>query len=170
MFPFSHFFTGYLIGLFLTISGLVDLSNTTVALFGILSLLPDADAIWHSKIKSHHNSLFHAPLFWIIISILILFVSKEMAIIIFFITLTHILTDFITGRTVGIAFLYPIKDKEYSLYPLNDETGSLNPVKPQKELLKQHLSFYIENKKLLIFEGLLTISGAISLIILILRI
>ncbi|MFB6213756.1 MAG: metal-dependent hydrolase [Candidatus Nanohaloarchaea archaeon] len=146
MFPFSHFFTGYLIGFLLTTLGLVDLSSTTVAVFGILSLLPDADAIWHSKIKEHHKTLFHAPLFWIIISTLTLFESTEMAIIISSITLTHIFTDYITGRTVGIAFLYPIKDNEVSLYPLNDETASLNPVSPQKELLNNIYHFTLKTK------------------------
>ena len=132
--------------------------------------MPDADAVWHRELKFHHKTLFHGPLFWIAVSALVALQTVELAIIISTITLSHILTDFITGRTVGIAFLYPFTDKEYSLYPLNKDTATLNPVKPQKELLKKHLSFYIENKTLLIFEGVLTVLGAISLIALILKI
>lgn len=162
MFPFSHFLTGHLVGMVLVTLGLVDVFNTNVALFGLISLLPDADAFWHEKIGIHHETLFHAPIFWIAVSALIAIESPGIAVIVSAMTLSHILTDFITGRTVGIAFLYPLNDKEYSLYPLNGETAGLRPVRPEKEMLKQHLSSYVENKTLLLFEGALAVSGAVA--------
>lgn len=169
MFPFSHFFTGYIVGGLLVTSGLVELSGLNIVLFGVMSLLPDIDALWHSEINQHHKTVFHAPLSWVILSCLLSFYSLELALIMLFTALVHIFTDYLTGRTIGIAFFYPFKGEEYSLYPVQKETASLNPVRPQKEMLQKHLSYYLENKNLVVLELFLNISGFFNMMLLILQ-
>ncbi|MFB6216775.1 MAG: hypothetical protein ABEJ72_07385, partial [Candidatus Aenigmatarchaeota archaeon] len=112
--------------------------------------------------------LFHAPIFWILVSTVTSALFPQKGIILASATLTHILTDFVTGRTVGVAFLYPFSSDEYSLYSLNDETSQLNPVRPRKDVLKRHLSMYLENKTLIMFEAAVNLAGAAGLLVLVL--
>lgn len=166
MFPFSHFFSGYLVGGIMVFSGLLEASNLNFVMFGLVSLLPDLDALWNRKIENHHQTLFHAPLFWILVSALIGLYSPALAILVFSMSLMHVFSDYVTGRTVGIPFMYPFDNEEYSLYPANKETASLDPIRPEKELLKKHISYYLENKKQLLFEVSLMVSGTFCMILL----
>jgi hypothetical protein len=163
MFPSSHFFSGYLIGGLLIFSDLVGTFRLNFVLFGLVSMVPDLDAVWNRKIESHHQTFFQAPIFWITVSGLISLQSFELAVIVISMTLKHIITGYVTGRTIGITFLYSFSRNEYSLHPVDKKTASLDSIRPEKELLKKHLDYCLENKKLMIFELLLAVSGVISM-------
>jgi hypothetical protein len=158
MFPFSHFFTGYIIGGLLISAGFVDLSLANFILFGVFSVVPDLDAI-KNRIRDHHQTLLHAPVFWIAASTVLYPFSPEIAAISASMTLIHILCDFTTGRTVGVEFFYPSKKIQYSLYPLDPETAELDPTHPDKDLLEKHLKHYMKNKLLLTLELSLNLVG-----------
>ena len=69
-------------------------------------------------------------------------------------TFVHLLTDYLTARTVGIKWLYPFNDVDYFLYPIIPENGNI-PI--WQMLIPPYLTFYFENKLLSIFEILLNI-------------
>ena len=167
MFPFSHILAGYTVILFLTELNLLEITTLSLVLTAFLSILPDIDILWKKNIGDHHKTLSHAPLFWLLVSAIIFTVNQELSILLFSLTYFHLITDYITGRTVGIAFLYPFDVSEYSLFELDSSTRNLKPLKPEKKVLFEHLSYYIENRKLLIFELLVNIAGLYSLYVLV---
>ncbi len=99
---------------------------TTIVSALIFSILPDFTGIFYNKIRDHHKDLFHVPLFWLIISSFIFLLSSifiksfliTISVLLFFETQFHLLFDFITGRTLGVRFLYPFNKKEYSIFRL----------------------------------------------------
>lgn len=164
MFPFSHAFAGFLIALGASAIGL-PLDNTLVFTAVLGSLIPDMDVFWNKKLGDHHNSISHTPLTWIIISTGVYFFQEQIGIILLVSTLTHLGCDYVTGRTIGIPLLYPLESKQFSLYPLKPENGEFNILKPDKEKLKTHLSYYLENKDQLVFELGVNILGFCSMLI-----
>lgn len=135
-----------------------------------LQILPDLDILWSKNLSSHHESYFHAPIFWIAIFLVLIIISKITNIFASWIAylfiiqvLSHLFFDYITARTAGIPIIYPFIKKEYSLYPLNKKHGNFKPFE-----LKAQLNFlkpYLKNKILLLFEIIVSVLGVIVLII-----
>jgi len=151
--------------LILGYSGIIALNSSTVVISIIISIIPDIDVVRASKLNQHHESTFHTPIFWLIISLTtgIMF-SWGLAILIFTAAIFHLFCDYITGRTVGVELMYPIRRKNFSLYPLKPVKGDFNPLRPDKEKLKKHLSNYLENKTQLLFELAVNFTGSIAMI------
>ncbi len=168
MFPFSHFFAAFPLLLAVVLSTGLELTGGLMVFSGLLSILPDFDLLWEADFEEHHKSLLHFPVVWIAISLVAAYLWPALGLLIFLITEFHIFTDYLTGRTVGVYFLYPLNRKEYSLYPLDRSTADLNTFRPDKEGFKEHLSHYVENRVQLLIELSVNVVGAASLLILIL--
>ncbi|MEA1881912.1 MAG: metal-dependent hydrolase [Candidatus Marinimicrobia bacterium] len=64
-------------------------------------------------------------------------------------SMLHLFTDWITARTVGIQWLYPLSMKNFHVYEIFPEKGQI----PVVEMVTDpYWSFYIENKVLFGFE------------------
>ena len=67
---------------------------------------------------------------------------KPISLGIFLGTQLHLITDWITARTVGIKWLYPFSDKDYFLYQIQPEEGQV----PIWEMIQNpYFSFYMDN-------------------------
>ncbi|MFT4303621.1 MAG: metal-dependent hydrolase [Candidatus Woesearchaeota archaeon] len=115
----------------------------------VFGLLPDFDIIG-KKFKDHHKSLFHAPLFWIIICGLLFFINYYFALLFTLQIFIHLFSDYITARTAGISIFYPLSKKDYSLFPLKSYKGDFHLTDFKN--YKEYLINYANNKILLIFE------------------
>ncbi|MBT3519234.1 MAG: metal-dependent hydrolase, partial [Candidatus Marinimicrobia bacterium] len=112
MFIPSHIASGYLIGKFMKTSSWTVYPFMPILLFA--SLLPDVDGLFSDTVAGHHTIL-HTPIFWIILFGGMILIHKwlKMAILqpvslgIFLGVQLHLITDWITARTVGIQWLYP---------------------------------------------------------------
>ena len=105
--------------------------------------------VWSASVVEHHGIL-HTQFFWIVICAFGWVVGykkstnvKTFFIILFIGTFVHLLTDYITARTVGIKWLYPFNDVDYFLYPIIPENGNI-PI--WQMLIPPYLTFYFENK------------------------
>ncbi len=170
MLPLAHLMSGFLLAHMMVATGAMQLSGLNLALIALFSLLPDFDALWNRRIASHHQTYFHAPIFWVAVTSAGFQIFPQASIILGFATLFHLLTDFVTGRTIGIPFFYPVKKTEYSLAEGYDATKNLDMLKPEKSRLQAHLSKYLENKPLVVFELTLTVLESASLLLLLLKI
>jgi len=155
MFINSHLATGYI----LHKSNLFEKKWLPIWVFS--AWIPDIDGFWSASVVEHH-SILHTQFFWIVICAFGWLVGyykkstnvKTFFIILFIGTFVHLLTDYITARTVGIKWLYPFNDVDYFLYPIIPENGNI-PI--WQMLIPPYLTFYFENKLLSIFEILLNI-------------
>lgn len=163
----THIATGYIISeVFINrfnLSQTNSLLITTIAIAG--SMAPDIDGLFGLPIKDHHKTVFHAPIFWGLLVLLISFISFfiKNELIVIFITVfgsgvfIHLFSDWLTGRTAGIMIFYPFSKKQYSLSPLKPEKGNV-PIFPNKKNIKKYLEFfryYFENKFLTFTEILI---------------
>jgi hypothetical protein len=136
-------------------------------IFIFFSILPDLDNFWkRMHLKDHHHSLFHAPLFWILISgvgmgleYMFLQTIFSFSFLLLIAIQFHILTDYITARSAGIVWLYPFSQKTYGLFPLRPELGAFDFLRAIPELKKAYATFYFSNKKLLLFEITISMLG-----------
>ncbi|NQV91341.1 metal-dependent hydrolase [Candidatus Woesearchaeota archaeon] len=140
-------------------------SGLLIILSLIFPMLPDLDGLWVEKMKDHHQTFTHAPLFWLGLSIILyLFVPIWIPILLLAQLAGHFIGDYLAGFSAGIAWLYPFNKKETSLFPLKKEMGDF-PIfaktKEDKEKRKKFNQEYYKQKKLLTIE---LISGLLGIV------
>ena len=144
MFINSHLATGYLL------HRLKFFEKKWLALWLIAAVIPDIDGLWSKSVVEHH-SILHTPSIWIVICGFGWFVGllrKDQNIKTFFIIIligssVHLFTDYITARTVGIKWLYPLNNTDYYLFPIKPENGNI-PI--WEMIVDPYITFYVENK------------------------
>ncbi len=122
------------------------------------TLLPDIDTQFFKYLKDHHNSISHAPLFWLtLISVVygISWLTKDRKIrpdlAAFSLgVFSHLFLDWFGGKTAGILIFYPFSHTVYSLLPLHPERGQISTL-PSREWL-EFSKFYLTNTFLVISE------------------
>lgn len=134
IFP-AHLVGGYLaIKIANKINPNLGLLNNGLIITGLVgSVLPDVDLFFFKNLKDHHNSWFHAPLFWVsVYATITIFslITKNQTIMSYSTALiigvlVHIFLDWFSARTTGIKFLYPFSEKMFSLYPLSPQKGEI---------------------------------------------
>tara|TARA_Y100001935_G_C17011348_1_gene363149 strand:- start:65 stop:574 length:510 start_codon:yes stop_codon:yes gene_type:complete len=155
MFINSHIASGYIASWFETNK------KEWIVLWVFAAFVPDIDGLWSKTVVDHH-SVLHTPIFWIVICgtgwLIGWFkndkITKRISYILFLGTQIHLMTDYITARTVGIKWLYPFNDVDYFLYGIIPEKGEI-PV--WEMLVPPYISFYFENRVLAMFEVLINI-------------
>jgi membrane-bound metal-dependent hydrolase YbcI (DUF457 family) len=164
MFWFGHAAAGYLFSLIYLFfaSGLNSPETNLLLLLGALfGILPDIDVFFFfmkqksfavgTEKNTHRHYITHAPLFWIIISILIYIiaqnaVTEHIAVILLLGTLSHFLMDSIE---FGVMWLWPYSRKRFSLISVNNkERRYTKAIGYYWDLLKHDYSrtktFYLE--------------------------
>ena len=155
MFINSHIASGYIASWFETNK------KEWIVLWVFAAFVPDIDGLWSKTVVDHH-SVLHTPIFWIVICgtgwLIGWFkndkIIKRISYILFLGTQIHLMTDYITARTVGIKWLYPFNDVDYFLYGIVPEKGEI-PV--WEMLVPPYISFYFENRVLAMFEVMINI-------------
>lgn len=163
----THFLSGVILAYFV-----FPRTWLTLLLVFIFSILPDMDGFWTKALYKHHRrSLFHAPLFWILISGIAFLINYFFNIMPYWpiylflsMTLIHLITDTITGRTAGVLYFYPFSKKEYTLCKRHPFEGNFEPLHPDEKRLHHYWRYYLQNKVLLAFEILATIAGLVALV------
>jgi len=157
MFINSHIATGYL-------AGKIAKQDSKWTLLLIAStVFPDIDGLWSNTVAGHH-SILHTPIFWILFFLVGtgvgIFQKNELirkAVFIIFIgTMLHLITDWLTARTVGIRWLYPFSETNYWIYPIQPEKGNI-PIWDM--IVPPYFPFYFENKVLAYGEVLLNLAA-----------
>lgn len=163
----SSVFVLYLLSLVNPI--MYPLTTPLIVFSMIFANIPDLDGLWSKKLNQHHQSLLHAPLFWILIfSIGIILAYEKVVpwgiIILAIIQITfHLVTDYLMSRSSGIPLLYPFSKKDYSPCSLEPECGNMHPLFPKKAELITFGKLYLKNKKLVVVEAGLSLLGIIVL-------
>ena len=155
MFINSHIASGYIASWFETNK------KEWIVLWVFAAFVPDIDGLWSKTVVDHH-SVLHTPIFWIVICgtgwLIGWFkndkIIKRISYILLLGTQIHLMTDYITARTVGIKWLYPFNDVDYFLYGIMPEKGEI-PV--WEMLVPPYISFYFENRVLAMFEVMINI-------------
>ena len=70
---------------------------------------------------------------------------KTFFIILFIGSNVHLFTDYITARTVGVKWMYPMNNTDYYLFPIKPENGNI-PI--WEMIVDPYITFYVENKVL----------------------
>ncbi len=143
-----------------------------VVLAMFFASMPDIDGFFGGTLADHHKSPLHKPIFWVglgaigyILSIGYgLFPSAYITIIMICVGI-HLITDTITARTTGIAWLYPIIKKEYSLYTMDPSKGNFNIFAIRGKAFREYRKFYFQNEGLVIFEYSIFLLGVLTLIL-----
>jgi len=142
------------------------LSKKLILTLSVLgAFAPDIDGFFGNQMNNHRNTVFHAPLFWFSLFLFTFALGmifkkqkvKSIALIFLIGVFTHLILDWISSRTCGIRFFYPLSAKMYSLFPLKPEKGNI-PVFPNREQLR-FWQFYLQNKILIAIEGLVILFG-----------
>lgn len=164
MFLPSHIASGYILGNALLRKGNSPWTTAPFLLVLLIaSILPDVDGIWSNTVAGHH-SILHTPIFWIFLFVGMTGLGmisnirwmKPVSLAIFLGAILHLLTDWITARTVGIKWLYPFSDKSYFIFPIQPEQGQI----PIWNMVRDpYLSFYMENEFLFWGEIGITLAG-----------
>ena len=143
MFINSHIASGYLAGTF------AKQESKWAWLLIFSTILPDIDGIWSRTVAGHH-SILHTPIFWIVICSISAIIGKiqkrndieKGSLIIFAGSILHLVTDWLTARTVGIQWLYPLSQKDFYLFQIQPEQGQ---VSIRVMIQNPYFSFYMEN-------------------------
>jgi len=164
MFFPSHIASGFILGNLLKKSPWTVYPFMPILLFA--SLLPDVDGLFSDTVAGHHTIL-HTPIFWIILFGVMILIHKwlKMAILqpvslgIFLGVQLHLITDWITARTVGIQWLYPFNETDYFLFQIQPENGQGSV---WEMIQNPYFSFYMENAVLFWAEvGVILVASAI---------
>ena len=153
MYISSHISAGYIAGKLSGSRGLI------MAAWLAGSLLPDIDGLWSNSVAGHH-SFPHTPLFWFAVCAIAFVYGKvsglrfisQVSVVLFLSTMIHLTTDWATARTVGIKWLSPLSDTDFSMLAIEPARGDI-PI--QDMLSSKYIYFYFENKFLAISELLL---------------
>ena len=135
MFINSHIASGYLAGTF------SKQESKWVWLLIFSTILPDIDGIWSKTVAGHH-SILHTPIFWIVICSISVIIGKiqkrndieKGSLIIFSGAMLHLITDWLTARTVGIQWLYPLSQKDFYLFQIQPSGPSLHQGNDSKSI------------------------------------
>ena len=146
MFVNSHIASGYLAG------KIAKDDSKWIVLWMVAATIQDIDGLWSDTVAGHH-SILHTPIFWIAVCGIVWWIGNsrkiqglEMgALIVFVATMLHLITDWLTARTVGIQWLYPFSNTNYWIYPISPEKGNI-PI--WEMVVPPYINFYFENKVL----------------------
>lgn len=87
--------------------------------------------------------------------------KKSIALALLLGTQVHLVTDWITARTVGIQWMFPSSYKDYFLFPIQPEQGQV-PIWEMGQ--NPYFSFYMENPFLFFGEvGILILASMLYL-------
>ncbi len=122
------------------------------------SVAPDIDGLLADSVAGHHMAT-HTPLFWLALAASLALVGRIsgrrlaglLAGLILAGALGHLFTDWATARTVGIQWLWPFSPRDFFLYPIQPGEGQMGIT---GMLGGKYLSFYAENRLLLVLEVL----------------
>jgi|TARA_B100000902_G_scaffold399313_1_gene469561 membrane-bound metal-dependent hydrolase YbcI (DUF457 family) len=150
MFINSHLASGYI----LAKTNLFD--KKWIPLWLLAAVIPDIDGLWSRSVVEHH-SVLHTPFPWVVLcgaGWIYGYIKgnsdlKTISIIIFIGSFLHLFTDYVTARTVGVKWLYPLNNTDYYLYDISPEKGDI-PI--WQMLIPPYVLFYMENKVLAFFE------------------
>ncbi len=162
MVPLTHLVVGYLFSkTYCEMLGIPCGSEQAFTAVTIISsVFPDIDIFFGKKINEHRNTIFHAPIFWIsFTTILIIYCFFNNSFLPYSVALgfgvfSHIFLDWFSGRTIGIRLFYPFSKKMYSLFPLNPAMGNVSflPNKNDQEKYLKFLGNYFNNPFLALAE------------------
>jgi len=146
MFVNSHIASGYLAG------KIAKDDSKWIVLWMVAATIQDIDGLWSDTVAGHH-SILHTPIFWIAVCGIVWCIGNsrkiqglEMgALIVLVATMLHLITDWLTARTVGIQWLYPFSNTNYWIYPISPEKGNI-PI--WEMVVPPYINFYFENKVL----------------------
>ena len=150
MFVNSHIASGYLAG------RLSKLQSKWIWLLIFATIIPDIDGTWSNTVAGHH-SILHTPIFWIVICSMSGIIGRikkyndieKASKIILLGAILHLVTDWLTARTVGIQWLYPFYETNYWIYTIEPEKGDI-PIWDM--VISPYIDFYFENKILVYSE------------------
>ncbi|MBN2421581.1 metal-dependent hydrolase [Candidatus Woesearchaeota archaeon] len=130
----------------------------------------DFDIFWLKKISTHHRLVFHLPLFYLVLFIGVSIITYPLTyyyiiLLIFIQIFFHLFTDYVTGRTAGIYWFYPLLNKQYSLFAIKPRLGNYHPYIKNKGKMKKHFIFYFQNRLLVVFELFLCLLGIVAFFI-----
>ena len=155
MFVNSHIASGYLAGI------LANQDRKLIIWLIFATVLPDIDGLWSNTVAGHH-SILHTPIFWIILCgmgwgcgrVQSNDLIQKASVILFAGAMLHLTTDWVTSRTVGIQWFYPLSETNYWIYPIEPEKGNI-PI--WEMIIPPYFPFYFENKVLAYGEVMLNI-------------
>lgn len=131
-----------------------------------LANIPDADVLWSKKLRTHHRSPLHKPLFWIALSMAGLalssftaFPTRDIVILLSAQTAAHLAFDYATAMTTGIQVFWPLSEREYSLFPLRPSFGGFKPLSLDWKTWKRFIRRYLQNKPRVAIEITVSILG-----------
>lgn len=169
MFIFSHAASGYIAGKVISRHKTLEKHRQYFIVLVILfSLVPDVDGINSPTVAGHH-SIMHTPIFWIMITLFLWIIGgywnssklKMISVGVFSGSMLHLVTDWITARTVGIQWLYPFSTINFHLFPIFPGQGQI----PIIEMVQDpYFTFYMENTKLAALEIGINVLAIIILI------
>ena len=95
----------------------------------------------------------HTPIFWIVICLISVIIGKiqkrndieKGSLIIFSGAMLHLVTDWLTARTVGIQWFYPFSETNYWIYSIEPEKGNI-PI--WNMVIPPYINFYFETSNI----------------------
>jgi membrane-bound metal-dependent hydrolase YbcI (DUF457 family) len=169
----THIAAGYIVSeILIRNSNLQGVNNPLITELTILgSLVPDIDGLFGKQLKDHRKTVFHAPLFWLLvmstICLIIYFYTNKQGLIYYlafsFGVLSHLFLDWFSGRTAGIRIFYPFSKKQYSLFTLDPTKGAVG-VFPNKKNFHKYLvyvRFFCKNKFLVLAEIIIILTAVL---------
>lgn len=169
----SHMFSGIFVLHILSVYMPEHYSKTYmfILLSAIFAVFPDLDLFWSKSLKDHHDTAFHMPFFWAVVTAVFLVLGLTIkqidpfVVLLFFIQVFfHLFLDFVTARFAGIKLLYPLSHKKYSMFKLRPQHGNLHVFRANRNLIEKYLNYYFRNKTLITFEASFVVMGIIVLI------
>lgn len=169
----SHMFSGFLVLHILAVYMPVHFAKTEmfILLSAVFAIFPDLDIIWSKSLKDHHDSAFHMPFFWGVVTVLFLVLGLSVksidpyVVLLFFAQVfTHLLLDYTTARFAGIHLLAPFSDKRYSLFRISPKDGNINFFRTDNRRFSRYVDYYFRNRTLITFEASFIVLGMIVLI------
>jgi hypothetical protein len=143
-----------------------EVSAATLGIVVILSVLPDLDSMfaflfrkWRpgQKKLDHHDYVTHTPIFYICLSIAVwVGIGKDLGILIFLLTLTHLVIDSY-GTADGIMWLWPMSKRKFSILPKNLHEGGVYGIR--------YYQHYVRHLGSLLPELILLVGGVVSVFI-----
>jgi hypothetical protein len=119
----THTATGFLIVKTMDLLGLIppDLKTVAYTVGMITANMPDFDILFNFRISGHRESVFHAPIFWLLVLVPVfgvaIFYDLAAVFLLVFISFLCILSHFIldtSDYSQGISWLRPFTRTKYS--------------------------------------------------------
>lgn len=93
----------------------------TIALF-VGALAPDFDVIWAKGIQHHRKTVFHMPLFWVLVASVASLFSPMIGLGVLIGALEHMILD-LFNYSIGLRLLAPFSTRELSIIKLTPYTS-----------------------------------------------